>query len=106
MHAFSLIQEKSSEFQIPIWIACIDFQKAFDSVEHSAIWEALATQGVNLGCIEILKRLYIEQSGQVRANKRLSRTFQIKRGTKQGDLLSSLLFNAVLESCFADVRHR
>ena len=39
MHAFSLIQEKSSEFQIPIWIACIDFQKAFGSVEHVQYWE-------------------------------------------------------------------
>ena len=75
-------------------------------MEHSAIWEALATHGVNPGYIEILKRLYIEQSGQVRANKRLSRTFQIERGTKQGDSLSSLLFNAVLENCFADVRDK
>ena len=34
----------------------------------------------------------------------MSKEFDILRGTKQGDPLSSLLFNAVLEDIFAEVK--
>ena len=36
----------------------------------------------------------------------LSRPFALARGTKQGDPLSTLLFNAVLEDVFRDVRSK
>ena len=41
LHAFAQIQEKSSECNVELWTCFLDFQKAFDSVEHKAIWEEL-----------------------------------------------------------------
>ena len=47
--------------------------------------------------------LYNQQTAAVRTD-RLSRSFVIERGTKQGDPLSSLLFNALLEDVVRNVQ--
>ena len=46
--------------------------------------------------VRLLQRLYSQQEGTVLTDKE-SDAFPIKRGTKQGDPLSSLLFNTVLQ---------
>ena len=46
--------------------------------------------------MRLLQRLYRHQEGTVLTDKE-SDTFPIKRGTKQGDPLSSSLFNTVLQ---------
>ena len=97
-HLFTvtMIQEKAAEWRRPVWAAALDFKKAFDSIEHDSIWAALERQGVPTCYINTLAKLYSKQTGKVRTDK-MSKSFDIKRGTKQGDPLSSLLFNAVLE---------
>ena len=79
-----------------MWIAAVDFRKAFDSVHHSAIWHALAQQGVLDQYIKLIVNLYTDQSGLIAIDVE-SKLFSITRGTKQGDPLSSLIFNSVLE---------
>ena len=49
--AASLIIEKAQEWHIQLWVAAIDFAKAFDSIEHEYIWQALKDQGVAPGYI-------------------------------------------------------
>ncbi len=48
-HLFTVTQiiERFTEFNLPLWICAVDFKKAFDTVEHQAIWDALVQQGVN-----------------------------------------------------------
>jgi hypothetical protein len=41
-----LLVERSFEFQQPLWIAMVDYRKAFDTVEHSSMWKALDSAGV------------------------------------------------------------
>ena len=99
MFAASILIEKCQEWNAELWIAAVDYKKAFDSVEHECIWQALKEQGVPQPYIHLMERLYSGQVGQVCLDKQ-SRIFDILRGTKQGDPLSSLLFNAVSESIF------
>ena len=86
-----------------MWICAIDFKKAFDTVEHESIWAALEHQKVHSKYISILKELYTGQTGQVIADK-VSRNFDINRGTKQGDPISPCLFSAVLEFAMGDIQ--
>ena len=39
-HLFAMPQlwEKHAEFRMPLWAAAVDFEKAFDSVEHDSLW--------------------------------------------------------------------
>ena len=43
---FTTIQETCNEWQLPLWVATIDFKKAFDTVSHSAFWAALLEQSI------------------------------------------------------------
>ena len=99
------ILEKAQEFNKEIWIAAIDYTKAFDSVEHEGLWAALHEQKIPGGYIELLRRLYKGQTGQVITDK-LSKIFDITRGVKQGDPLSTLLFNALLEKIFRPMKRK
>ena len=58
--------------------------------------EALVEQGVPHYCVRVLMKLYEEQEGVVMTDT-ISRSFRILRGTKQGDPISPILFNSVLE---------
>eukprot|EP00973_Karenia_brevis_P029573 4079035-Karenia_brevis.AAC.1 len=97
-HLFTLVLlcEVMNEYRLPLCLAAVDFQKAFDTVSHRGLWAALREQGIPESYIGVLIKLYNKQSGRV-VTQVASRTFKIERGTKQGDPLSPSLFNAVLE---------
>ena len=92
-HLFVLeqIAEKTQEYQAPVWIAALDFKKAFDTVEHDSLWVALLRQRVNPRYVRILSWLYDGQTGYVQTDCE-SKRFALERGTEQGDPLSSFIF--------------
>ena len=96
-----MIEQKCHEWRIKMWTATIDFTKAFDSITHKSIWNALKSCGIEHDYISLLKKLYRDQKASVLTDEE-SNMFEIKKGTKQGDLLSSLLFNMVLQKALED----
>jgi hypothetical protein len=92
----ALLIEKAAEFRSPLWFALVDFEKAFDMVEHAALWGVLKRQGIPHHFIVLLQTLYTGQVACVQANSK-SRDFLINRGVKQGDPISALLFIAVMQ---------
>ena len=98
----AFMTEKAEEWRVPIWVAAVNYRKAFDSIEHKSIWSALRRQHVPELYVKLLENLYGGQTAKV-CTDRLSKEFSLSRGTKQGDPLSSLLFNAVLEDIIREV---
>ena len=103
MHTAALLIEKAQEWNSELWIAAVDYAKAFDSVEHASLWNALSSQGVPSGYIRLLKLIYAGQVGKVITDTS-SKQFSILRGVRQGDPLSTLLFNAMMESIFRSLK--
>ena len=52
-----------------MWVATVDFMKAFDSTSHQSSWKALEKCGIASNHISLLKRLYAEQKGTVSTDK-------------------------------------
>lgn len=56
-----IIVEKAWEFSQPLYMAFIDFKKAFDSVIHQKLWEVLSHMGMSSSTVRIVKSLYRNQ---------------------------------------------
>jgi hypothetical protein len=100
-----MVVEKSNEYGRPCWIAALDLKKAFDSISQRSIWNALEQQGVSHTYVTILQKLYEGQRATVQTDVK-SRMFGIFRGTKQGDPISPILFNSVVESFMRRLKDR
>ena len=96
LFVISILSERMREFNLPLWVVAVDFQKAFDSVNHGSLWQALREQNVPNIYILMLQRLYRGQTAKIQTDV-LSKDFPIERGVKQGDPISPILFNAALE---------
>ena len=77
------------------------FTKACDSVTHKSIWKALKACDIKHDYISLLKKIYRDQKASVQTDEE-SNIFEIRKGTKQGHPLSSLLFNMVLQYSLKD----
>ena len=55
IHAINQLKEKCREYNIPLCVAFVDYEKAFDSVQTQAILTSLQEQGIEDVYIEILK---------------------------------------------------
>ena len=57
IQAVSELIQKSAEYNFPLYMAFVDYQKAFDSVEFEAVWNALIRQGCHPTLINTLRSL-------------------------------------------------
>jgi len=92
--ALSQVIEKSIEFITPVYVAFIDFTKAFDSIKLGKPWEILKKSSINIIYINLLITVYDGSEATIKTD--ISRFVKIKKGVKQGDMLSAILFCVAL----------
>lgn len=85
--------EKLYEFNVPAIFCFLDYSKAFDSVDWNHLWKVLKEMAIPGHLIQLIKSLYTSNEAYVRVDGELSQPFQIKKGVRQGCVLSPLLFN-------------
>jgi len=94
----SQIIEKHREFNIPTYIAFIDFKKAFDSVDRDKLCTIMLSKGIPTHLITIIEKIYMENIIRVNAGNGISEDSRaITQGVRQGCPLSPVLFNLYLD---------
>jgi len=98
-HIFCIRQilEKTREYSEPVHQLFIDFKKAYDSVRREALYKILIEFGIPRKLVSLIKMSLSETYSRIRVGKNVSDRFPIRNGLKQGDALSSMLFNFPLE---------
>ena len=71
-------------------------KKAFDTVRHSSVWKAVREQGIEEPDIQSLTKLHDQQRATVHTDAN-SKHSHFHRETKQGDPLSTLFCNSLLQ---------
>ncbi|CAG9130127.1 unnamed protein product [Plutella xylostella] len=99
LHSLNQIIEKYNEYNKDLYLAFVDFSKAFDSLHHNSIITALTNQNIEPVYIQILEKIYNNSTADIKLQQ-TGATFKIEKGVKQGDPLSPKLFTATLEEIF------
>jgi hypothetical protein len=99
------ILEKFYAHDIDLHLLFTDFEKAFDSINHKKLLESLVRFGIPKK-IERLVNMTLEGSqAKVIVDGKISNPFVICIGVRQGDGLSSTLFNLVLHKALKNLEH-
>ena len=81
-----------------IAVGFIDFERAYDSLDHDLLFAVLARLGLPPRFLGLLRRWAAHRTVRIRVNGSLSDPFPINRGLAQGCSLSPLIFSLFLAS--------
>ena len=100
-----MVIERSLEMQNDVYICFIDYTKAFDRVIHSKVIDCLKEVGIEDRDLQIITKMYWEQTAVVKTDTGITEECKIKKGVRQGCVLSASPFNLYREKIFREIDH-
>ena len=91
------IIKKAREFQKNFYFCFIDYAKVIDCVDHNKLWKILKEMGISDHLTCLLRNLYEGQEATDRTGHETTNWFQVRKGVRQGCILSPCLFNFYAE---------
>ena len=85
-------------------IISTDAEKAFDKIQHPFMIKTLQKMGIEGAYLNIVKAIYDKPTANIILNGEKLKAFPLRSLTRQGCLLSSLLFNTVLVGLATTIR--
>ncbi|GFO37134.1 retrovirus-related pol polyprotein from type-1 retrotransposable element r2 [Plakobranchus ocellatus] len=89
----SMLMERCTEIRKDLHLCFIDYSKAFDKVRHVELFCMLEKLDIDGKDLTVIRNLYWDQAASVRTEGELSDFKPIKRGVRQGYVMSPDLFN-------------
>ena len=101
-----IISERAIAMQNDIYLAFIDYEKAFDKVKHDILMNDLKDIGIDGKDLRLINNLYRDQIAAVLVEGQLSDWVSIERGVRQGCVLSPDLFSLYAEFIMRKMTHQ
>lgn len=98
----NMLMQRCLDVNQNIYMCFIDFEKAFDRVQHQKLIEILKQKNIDGRDIRLIANLYWSQKAKIKIEDQTSDEMEIKRGVRQGCVLSPLLFNVYSEAIFQE----
>ena len=98
--------EKYREKRKKLHIAFVDMKKVYDKVCREALWRVLHDYGVDGYLIMSVSSLYNGSRACVRLGSRVGENFEVRRGLRQGCVMSLWLFNIFFDKVLRQVNER
>uniref|UniRef100_A0A8D8WJF1 Craniofacial development protein 2 n=1 Tax=Cacopsylla melanoneura TaxID=428564 RepID=A0A8D8WJF1_9HEMI len=95
--ALRVLLERSVEMRVDVFLAFVDFEKAFDNLKHENLRDIIEEIDIPKAELRLIENLYWNQRGKVRTKFGDSESFNIEKGVRQGCLISPILFNIYVE---------
>ena len=103
--AMRMLSEKNIEVDRDLYLCFVDYEKAFDKVKHEELIRMLQRINIDGKDLRIIKNLYWNQKAAVRIGNEESEYQSIKRGVRQGCVMSPDLFNLYSEIIMREIDH-
>ena len=96
--------EKCTEYNLPLYLAFVDYEKAFDSIEMWSVEQALQNSRIDHRYTELILKIYEHATMEVQLQIHgRTKTIPIRRGVRQGDTMSPKLFIAAIQHMFQNI---
>ena len=104
-HMFTLLAMVQKQFSLnrKLYVAFIDFEKAFDSVNRSILWSILVKNGIKGKLYRCIQSMYSSVKVKVRCGVKLTECIRCTYGVKQGDVCSPVLFSLFINELATEV---
>ena len=98
-----IILEQSIEWNSSLYICFIDYEKAFDSLDRETLWKLMRHYGIPEKIVTMVKQGYVGMTSKVIHEGRMTDSFEINTGVRQGCLLSPFLFLLAIDFIMKNV---
>ena len=104
-HMFTLLAlvQKQFSYKRKLYVAFIDFEKAFDSINRNLLWPILLKNGIKGKLFRCIKTMYNSVKCRVRHGARFTDYISCTAGVKQGDVCSPVLFSIFINELALEV---
>ena len=99
-----MLGERYLQIQRDVYLYFIDYEKAFDKVQHEGIIQALNKHNFGKEYVQLIKNLYCNQNVAVQIGKETTNFKKIQRRVRQGCVLSPTSFNLYDELIFGTAK--
>ena len=96
--------QKQLSLNRKLYVAFVDFEKCFDSINRNLLWKVLIKNGVKGKLLRCLRSMYCNVRARVRGgSSELSQSIACTKGVKQGDVCSPLLCSLFINELAVEI---
>ena len=104
-HVFTLLACVQKQFNNnrKLYVAFIDFEKCFDTINRNLLWPILIKNGIKGKLFKCIRSMYSSVKARIRCGNSLTEQIQCTLGVKQGDNCSPVLFSLFINELALEV---